>query len=155
MMDRSPPLTIGRLSRMTGCKIPTIRYYEQINLLPKPDRSEGNQRIYRSSHVQRLAFIRHARELGFGLEDIRDLLSLSDQPDAACARVDGIAKRHLVSVRDRITRLKLLETELERMVTQCAGHVVADCRVIEVLSNHGKCLSPDHGPSAQAQGKAE
>lgn len=138
--------TIGHLSRESGCKVPTIRYYEQIGLMPAPARTEGNQRRYRRDHLERLTFIRHARELGFTLDDVRDLLQLSQHPQAPCERADDIATRHLASVRDRIRRLQLLEAELARVADGCAADAVADCRVIELLSNHDRCLSPTHPP---------
>lgn len=130
-------LPIGKLSAATGVKVPTIRYYEQIGLLPEPGRSEGNQRLYDRAARDRLAFIRHARELGFGLDSIRELLSLADRPDLDCAAADRIAQEHLDAVRERIARLRGLETELERMVEQCAHGKVAHCRVIESLAEHG------------------
>mgnify|MGYP002130705687 CR=1 FL=1 len=77
-------LTIGKLGASTGVKVPTIRYYEQIGLLPEAERSAGNQRLYSQKALELLAFIRHARDLGFTLEAIRDLLSLSDQPGQPC-----------------------------------------------------------------------
>ncbi len=126
-------LTIGRLSKASGCKVPTIRYYEQIGLMPAPTRSEGNQRLYAPAHLDRLTFIRHARDLGFTLDDIRDLLRLSEHPDARCDRADDIARRHLATVRDRIARLTQLEKELERMTGCRGGPSVADCRVIGSL----------------------
>ena len=138
-------LSIGKLSRATGVKVPTIRYYEQIGLLPEADRSTGNQRLYDKTTLERLSFIRHARELGFPLEAIRELLSMADQPDISCAAADDIARRQLGAVRERITRLQALQTELERMVVQCAHGTVSDCRVIEVLGNHDLCLHHDHG----------
>ena len=137
-------LTIGKLSDAAGVKIPTIRYYEQIGLLPEAERSSGNQRLYSVLARDRLAFIRHARDLGFPLDAIRDLLSLSDQPDQSCDAADAIAKAQLVAVEGRIARLMALKTELERMVVQCAGGSIADCRVIEVLGNHAHCAA-DHG----------
>ncbi|WP_142850293.1 helix-turn-helix domain-containing protein [Telmatospirillum sp. J64-1] len=140
--------TIGRLAKESGCKVPTIRYYEQVGLMPLPDRSEGNQRLYERRHLERLRFIRHSRELGFTLDDIRDLLLLSEHPEQPCETADDIARRHLESVRDRIRRLQLLEGELARMVGQCGQHKVANCRVIEILSDHGKCQSGDHPPIA-------
>lgn len=136
--------TIGKLSEAAGVKVPTIRYYEQIGLLPVAERSIGNQRLYSHATQYRLAFIRHARELGFPLNAIRDLLGLSDRPDQSCAAVDRIAKAQLTAVEGRIARLVTLKSELERMVTQCAGGCVADCRVIEVLGNHAHCAA-DHG----------
>lgn len=136
-------LTIGKLSEAAGVKVPTIRYYEQIGLLPPAERSTGNQRLYTRVALHRLAFVRHARELGFPLDAIRDLLGMSDRPDQPCAAVDSIAKAQLVAVEGRIVRLNALKSELERMVAQCAGGRVADCRVIEVLGNHAHCAA-DH-----------
>ena len=143
-------LTIGKLGEAAGVKVPTIRYYEQIGLLPKPERSAGNQRLYGGLALDRLAFIRHARELGFPLDAIRDLLSLSDKPEQSCAAADVIAKKQLTAVKARIARLTALKTELERMITQCAQGTVADCRVIEVLSDHSHCAQ-DHGTSEVAE----
>lgn len=136
--------TIGRLARETGCKVQTIRYYEQVGLMPKPERSAGNQRLYGHRHVDRLAFIRHSRELGFHLDAIRALLSLADHPQQSCAAADRIARDQLQEVEGRISRLIALKAELERMVAQCGGGRIEDCRVIEVLADHGKCLSSDH-----------
>ncbi|GAB3124673.1 MerR family transcriptional regulator [Novispirillum itersonii] len=139
-------MTIGRLSAESGCKVPTIRYYEQIGLMPEPDRSEGNQRQYSRRHLERLRFIRHSRDLGFTLDDIRELLTLAAHPEAPCEEADAIARRHLRLVRDRIDRLRKLEQELEHMAACCHGPTVRDCRVIEILSDHGKCLSDGHPP---------
>lgn len=136
-------LTIGKLSISTGVKVPTIRYYEQIGLLPEAQRSAGNQRLYDQRALDRLAFIRHARELGFSLEAIRDLLSLSDDPDQPCSAADAIARAQLLEVESRLARLQALKLELERMVVQCAGNRIADCRVIEVLGDHSLCAA-DH-----------
>lgn len=136
-------LTIGKLGAAAGVKVPTIRYYEGIGLLPEADRSAGNQRLYSRAAMDRLTFIRHARDLGFPLDAIRDLLSLSDRPDQSCAEADAIAKAQLAAVNARISRLMALKAELERMVAQCAGGSIADCRVIEVLGDHAQCHT-DH-----------
>jgi DNA-binding transcriptional MerR regulator len=137
--------SIGQLSRTTGCKVETIRYYERIGLMPEPARSEGNQRRYTKAHEQRLGFIRHARELGFSLDSIRELLSMSDEPDASCDTVDRLARQHLEQVQSRIARFQILEDELQRMVTQCRGGKVDDCRILEVLSDHALCAH-EHDP---------
>lgn len=137
-------LSIGGLARDTGCKVQTIRYYEQIGLMPEPLRTNGNQRRYDLQHAERLAFIRHSRELGFSLDAIRQLLDLSDEPDQTCEDVDAIAKNQLQEVNRRIASLKALKTELERMITQCRGGKVGDCRIIRVLSDHSQCLVHDH-----------
>ncbi|MFZ5708418.1 MAG: MerR family transcriptional regulator [Pseudomonadota bacterium] len=138
-------LTIGKLGTEAGVKIPTIRYYEQIGLMPGAERSAGNQRLYDRRALERLAFIRHARALGFTLEAIRDLLSLSDRPDQPCTAADAIARAQLAEVESRLARLTALKAELERMVAQCAGGRIADCRVIEALGDHALCAS-DHSP---------
>ena len=135
--------SIGDLSARTGVKVPTIRYYEQMGLIGPEGRTEGNQRRYSRDGLNRLSFIRHARDLGFTLEAIRDLLSLSDRPDQSCAAVDAIAKAQLAEVESRLARLTALKAELERMVLQCAGGKIADCRVIEVLGDHTLCAH-DH-----------
>ena len=135
----APFLTIGRVAKATGCKIQTIRYYEEIGLLPPPDRTAGNQRIYEQDHINRLIFIRHARELGFALAAIRELLSLGDDPDQSCQAADAIARDQLAQVERRLARLLSLKTELERMIVQCKGGQISDCRVIEVLGDHGQC----------------
>lgn len=137
-------LTIGKLGQAAGVKVPTIRYYEQIGLLPEAERSAGNQRLYGRKALDRLAFIRHARELGFPLDAIRDLLSLSDRPDQPCAAADAIARAQLAAVEARIVRLAALKGELERMIVQCARGKIADCRVIETLGDHSLCHSDHH-----------
>jgi len=136
--------TIGHIAKKTGCKIQTIRYYEQIGIMPAPGRSAGNQRRYGLRHVKRLAFIRHGRELGFSLETIRQLLSLVDDPEQSCDTADRIARTQLLEVESRIVRLQALKAELRRMVEQCQGGQVSECRVIEVLSDHDHCLYENH-----------
>jgi Cu(I)-responsive transcriptional regulator len=140
--------TIGPLAAESGVKVQTVRYYEQIGLMPEPHRSEGNQRLYSKSHVDRLAFIRHARDLGFSLAEIRDLLVLQDQPNLACDDADKIARLHLDEVSRKISQLRALHSELTRMVDQCAGGAISDCRVIEILSNHEECLADHPGKNA-------
>lgn len=137
-------LTIGRVAEAAGCKVQTVRYYEQIGLIPAPPRSGGNQRLYDESAIHRLTFIRHARELGFPLQAIRDLISLSDDPNQPCDAVDETAKTQLIEVNRRIERLQALRHELKRMIHQCKGGRVADCHVLEVLSDHNLCEAEDH-----------
>lgn len=141
-------LTIGRAAEAAGCKVQTVRYYEQIGLLPVPPRSGGNQRLYGRGDIRRLAFIRHARQLGFPLQAIRDLLSLGDEPERSCEAADAIAKAQLDDVERRIGRLQALRRELERMIEQCRGGRIADCRVIEVLGDHVLCETSDHAVPA-------
>lgn len=137
-------ITIGDAARQSGVKVPTIRYYETIGLLPAPQRSAGNQRFYEPADLSRLAFIRHARELGFEVEAIRTLLRLQDDPQQTCASADAIAKARLLEVEQRIRSLQALKAELELMVEGCRHERVGECRVIEVLADHGQCTHPHH-----------
>jgi len=127
--------TIGELSRRTQVKVPTIRYYEQIGLLAEPLRTEGQQRRYGLAEVKRLNFIRHARELGFSIEDIRDLLNLAARPNQPCHDADSIARRNLEAIERRISQLSALRRELARMVDECQHGRICECRVIEVLAD--------------------
>lgn len=138
---------IGDLARQTGTKVETIRWYERDGTMPPPARTEGGRRAYTREHLDRLAFIRHARELGFRLDDVRALLRLSDDPDRPCAEADLIARQHLGAVRSRIARLQALEAELARMVDACGHDRVAECRVIQVLADlsHEQCIHQGHG----------
>ena len=134
-------LTIGAMARKTGTKVQTIRYYEQIGLMPEPGRTGGGQRRYGHAELDRLSFVRHARQLGFSLEAIRELLNLSDNPDTSCAEADAIARRQLRQVEQRLARLEALRTELKRMVHECSGGQTSECRVLEVLRDHSECLT--------------
>lgn len=144
MQRQQRKFTIGRLARDTGCKAQTIRYYEEIGLLPTPERSHGNQRLYGPSDSARLAFIRHSRELGFPLTMVRELLALVDDPAHPCADVDRITRTHLETVDRRIKTLMSLKAELERMIEQCDGGAVSTCRIIEVLADHSLCQVKAH-----------
>ena len=150
-------IKIGELSRATGTNIETIRYYERIGLLPKPDRTGGNYRDYSPRHVARLNFVRHARGLGFDIADTHSLLDLAEDPDHDCAEADRIATGHLQAVRAKIARLEQLQAELTRMIAQCQGGQISDCRIIEALSDHASG-PPDHlhstGAGGDERGKA-
>lgn len=135
-----PDIGIGALAAATGCKVQTIRFYEQIGLLPPPPRTEGNQRRYDEGSVKRLHFIRHARDMGFEINDIRELLALAANPAQECRKADEIALRHLESIRAKIRRLKKLEKELSHLAACPKHRRAAECRVLEVLSDHGKGL---------------
>jgi DNA-binding transcriptional MerR regulator len=137
------PLAIGALSKEAGVKVPTIRFYEQIGLLPEPDRADNNRRTYGPETVRRLRFIRHARELGFEVDAIRQLLDMAQNPDMACGPAHEITKAHLDEVNDKIARLTALRDELQAMVA-CDNRRVADCRIIEVLADHGQCQNKRH-----------
>ena len=127
-------LGIGDLAKRTGTTVETIRYYERIGLLPPPARTAGNYRSYAEMHLARLSFIRRARDLGFPLDNVRDLLGLADQHDGTCDAVDVIARRHLAEVERKIADLSALRDQLADVIGQCRHGSVAECRIIEALA---------------------
>ncbi|MBA4742588.1 MAG: helix-turn-helix domain-containing protein [Azoarcus sp.] len=132
-MDRMS-LTVGQLARATNTKPVTIRYYEQVGLLPLPLRNAAGYRQYSAEDRDRLLFVRRSRALGFSLDDIRELLGLADTHQASCAAVDAKVAVQLEQVRFRIRDLQGLEQELERLLSCCHGGVIEECRIIESLS---------------------
>lgn len=128
-------VTIGKVAARTGCHIETIRFYEKEALLPHPDRSAGGHRLYSTELIERLVFIRRSRELGFSMDEIRQLLSLVDGEQVSCQRVKHIADAHLRDVRAKIADLKKMERSLDDLSSQCSGDDVPDCPIIEVLQH--------------------
>lgn len=132
--------SIGDLSRATGVKVPTIRYYEKEGLLEKPIRTEGNQRRYRKIDLERLRFLRHCRALGLPMSAIRELIDLSLHPEKPCSNANRIAAEQLQAVQDRIKHLKILEKELARISASCDGdHPAADCNILKAFGDHTLC----------------
>jgi Cu(I)-responsive transcriptional regulator len=137
--------SIGTLARATGTKVETVRWYEKVGLLPQPGRSAGNYRSYGEADLGRLSFIRRARELGFSLEQIRNLLGLVGQPDLPCSAVDAIAREHLAEVERKIADLQALRRELDALISQCGCGTVSECRIIEALAPTPDALSAAAG----------
>ncbi len=132
--------SIGELSRRTKVKVPTIRYYEEMGLLAEAERTSGNQRRYDHAGLERLSFIRHARDLGFSIESILSLIELQEHPDRSCQAATEIATSQLMDVRAKIKRLRALEKELVRMSKGCDGDGVSeDCYVLASLADHTLC----------------
>ncbi|KRR12386.1 MerR family transcriptional regulator [Bradyrhizobium valentinum] len=130
------PVSIGELAKAASTQVVTIRYYERIGLLPSPRRTPGNYRTYDREQVFRLRFIRRCRDLGFTLDQIRDLLRLSARKEQDCTDVDRLAAAHLEEVEKKIADLKRLAAELHRLNNCCeGGGRIADCRIIDALSH--------------------
>jgi Cu(I)-responsive transcriptional regulator len=136
------PVSIGAASKQTGCSVPTIRYYEEVGLLPPAPRTEGNQRHYDQAALRRLTFIRRCRDFGFSLEQVRELVGLTGEPDRDCVEVRDIAQAHLLEVRKKLAELQALEASLARFVCSCdaacAGGPAADCTILEDLAGSTK-----------------
>ncbi|MCA0928842.1 MerR family transcriptional regulator [Ruegeria profundi] len=132
--------SIGELSKRTKVKVPTIRYYEEMGLLAAPERTPGNQRRYDAAGLERLGFIKHARDLGFSIEAISELIELQDHPDRSCQAATDIAVSQLSNVRAKIKRLRALEQELVRISKGCDGKAVSEnCYVLASLADHKLC----------------
>lgn len=131
-------LKIGALAEQTGTNTPTIRYYEEIGLLPRPDRREGGQRSYGDEDVKRLTFIRRCRDFGFPIEQVRTLASLMQDRDRSCTEARDLAQEHLAAVRAKLVDLKALERSIAGFVESCdatcAGGPGPDCVILEDLA---------------------
>lgn len=141
-------MKIGELARAAATQSETIRYYEREGLLPQAARTESNYRHYDSSHVQRLAFIRHCRSLDMTLAEIRTLLHFKDAPEENCTQVNTLLDEHIGHVVKRIKELKVLEKELRALRLSCAsgGQQAADCGILEGLDK----AAAEHQPGRQA-----
>lgn len=131
--------SIGDLATDTGVKIPTIRYYESIGLLPPPPRTDGNQRRYDRAARDRLRFIAHARAMGFPMPSLKAMLRIAGHKDAPCDDIDALVRGRLTEVDERIARLTALKSELSAMLASHHHGTVGECRVVEVLSDHQEC----------------
>jgi MerR family mercuric resistance operon transcriptional regulator len=130
--DTSQSISIGELSRTTGVNIETIRYYEKIQLLKPPPRTEGGRRVYGGTETRALAFVRRARELGFTLDEIRTLLRLVDR-GYTCAEVRELTLHHLADIRGKIADLRRMERSLDGVSRQCTGRKAPECPIIDAL----------------------
>lgn len=137
-MSKIPAMSIGELSRKTGCKIETIRYYEKTNLMPSPPRSEGGHRVYADHHLKRLTFIRRGRELGFSMEQLKGLLSMMSSNQLSCGEVAVQVEQHLSAVRQRLEALQSLERTLSNTLAQCHRGDQPDCPIIDALQGVGR-----------------
>ncbi len=133
----SQALTIGALAEQTGCNVPTIRYYEEIGLLP-PARRPGGHRFYSQSDLRRLTFIRRCREFGFPIEQVRALVELTEDASRECNEARDLAQAHLDDVRRKLTESQALEDTLASFVktctTACSGGPAPDCVILDDLA---------------------
>jgi len=143
-------LAIGALSQRTGSRVETIRYYEHVGLLPRPPRSPGGYRQYGREHLDRLAFIRRARALGFSLDEVRRLLRLADERRRPCAEALAVAAAHLTDVRAKIADLRRMERVLRETVARCEAGTGSECALIEALSSESGSATPIVAGKARA-----
>lgn len=138
-------MKIGQLAQQSGCSIETIRYYEQIGLLPPPSRNASNYRVYGAEHTDRLLFVRHCRSLDMSLDEIRALLDLRAQPRQGCHQVNTLLDRHIEELDQRMAALAQLRERLAMLRRQCNGdHPVEECAIIQGLSSCANCEDEHH-----------
>jgi len=148
-------LTIGRLAAAAGVNLETVRYYERINLMPSPARTASGRRVYGSGDVRRLAFIRRARELGFGIERIRALLALAEPSRGSCAEVRKIARTHLDEVRAKLADLAKLEAILAETIARCSADPAPSCPVLDMLATPERAQARNAGTAQGFGGRAQ
>lgn len=124
----------GELAKATGTKAETIRYYEREGILPAADRTDSNYRDYSDDHLATLTFVRRARELGFSMAQVRELLSLSDHDEKPCQDVDRLVQRQMVEVERKIADLSSLRDELGQMLRSCRSDKIGKCRIVASLA---------------------
>lgn len=127
-------MRIGKIAAMTGVPPETIRFYERDGLLKAPGRTAANYRSYGEDDRRRLSFIRRARDLGFSLAQVRELLGLADDRDRPCHAVDEIARQHRGQVSRKLAELTALGRELDNLIAQCSHGNVSECRIIDALA---------------------
>ena len=143
-----PLIPIGALAQRTRCNVETIRFYEKIGVLPKPQRTEGGHRAYARTHVARLSFIRRARELGFPLDEVRALLRLADVRTVACNEVKAVAITHLADVRAKIAALQAMQDSLVALIAGCDTDDRGGCPLVETLLDNAATDHP-RGPGTR------
>lgn len=145
-MPAAGKLSIGALAKRSGVLAETIRYYESEGLLPKAERSAGGYRLYGSPDVERLCFIRQARDLGFKLESVRRLLDLADRKVDTCGEVRDLANTHLTEVRAKLADLRRMERMLSDLVRSCEGRAAPECLLLEALAAPKARMTPAATP---------
>ena len=127
-------MKIGDIAKRTGLKVETVRFYEGEGLIAAPRRSGGNYRLYDESHLDRLTFIKRSRDLGFTLDQVRDLLRLAEDPLGSCDAVDEMAVLHIAEIDHKLAGLQTLREEIVKW-GRCDATTIAECRLIDALSS--------------------
>jgi len=151
-MSTKQVVGIGDLARESGVKVVTIRYYEQIGLMPRPRRTRANYRCYGKDARERLQFIRRCRSFGFTLNQVRELLRLSSEKAQSCEEIRRIAAEHRKNVEEKIRELRCLSQELQLIYERCHdGLTIADCPILEALSAPAAPGLPETAPYCNSE----
>ncbi len=133
-------LTIGAVARQAGVRIETLRYYERKGIVPRPPRTSSNYRVYPEETVRRVRFVKRAQELGFSLNEIKELLALRATRGATCDDVCRQALHKIGDIEKKIQTLQAMKDALRKLVKECspANAPVSDCPILEALDSNGK-----------------
>lgn len=148
-------LKIGDLAARAGCQVVTVRYYEKEGLLPHPERTDANYRLYDETAVERLRFIRHCRQHGMNLSEIRDLLAFKDNPTVNCDWINSLVETHLAAVDEQIASLQHLKRHLQTLLRKCSGGKKAECGILESLNKGESCPYCEDLRCRQAAGRKQ
>lgn len=133
MITKMRPLTIGKVADAAGVNLETVRYYERIGLMPRPNRTPGGHRSYTNEHRRRLSFICRSRGLGFTIAEIRGLLRLVEGHKYTCVQVQEITVGHIEDIRRKIDDLRRMEKVLVGMARKCQGGRIPECPIVDAL----------------------
>jgi DNA-binding transcriptional MerR regulator len=138
-MTAAAGLTIGTLAERGGCSVPTVRYYEEVGLMPQADRKAGGHRVYGEADLRRLKFVRRCRDFDFSIDEIKALAQVMEDGDRSCTEVRDLAASHLSQVRAKMFELRALERDLRQFVeaceSDCLGGPGPECTVLDGLSS--------------------
>lgn len=126
-------MKVNQLAKRSGIASKTIRYYEEVGLLPIPARHANGYRDYDDEDVERLIFVRRCRELQIPINELRTLMSVQVDPSASCSGIDQVIKDQLRMVRKRRQELALLEKTLSQLTVSCRNDQVRDCEILHRL----------------------
>ena len=127
-------LKIGQVAKQTGVTVETIRFYEKQNLITTPQRTESGYRQYPLDTIKRVRFIQHAKDVGFTLKEVTELLALRRKPNASCTEIKLRTLQQIEEVDQKISDLKKIREALGRMVMKCSGHgALSECPILEEL----------------------
>jgi Cu(I)-responsive transcriptional regulator len=127
-------MKIGDIAKATGLKIETIRFYESEGLIAPPMRNGSNYRLYSQSHLERLSFVKRSRDLGFTMDEVRELMRLADDPTGSCEEVDAITQRHVAGIDRKLADLQALRAGLMSHLDCCSKTTISNCQIIGALS---------------------
>lgn len=142
-------MNIGEVARASGISAKMIRYYESVGLIPPVARTDSGYRTYTDSDVHMLHFIRRARDLGFSIAEIHDLLGLWRDRSRKSADVKRIAQQHITGLQRRISELKQMADALQVLVACCAGNERPDCPILADLGRPGEAVAVTHDKGEQ------